>query len=267
MNRGAFTGAMRKMRGKFEQAHDGLLFLDEIGDMSFPLQAKFLHALQDGEFTPLGSEKSLRSNAWVISATNNDLKLAIKEQKFRSDLYYRINESAIHIEPLRSRPEDIPHLIKYYGEQYALQFHKKWPGAISENAIDQLCEYAWPGNLRELQNVLRRLIIINQSTEPIESMINSTDSRAVTNAACSAGHYRQVLKQFGLNGDKSNLKSLSLKKIRKKTSDLVEKQAISYVLEKTGWNRSKANKILGISYKTLLSKIQDLDLTPPYNLQ
>jgi len=264
---GAFTGAMRKMRGKFEQAHQGLLFLDEIGDMSFSLQAKLLHALQDGEFTPLGSEKSFQSNAWIISATNHDLMQDIKEQKFRSDLYYRINESTIQIAPLRDRPEDIPHLLEYYGEQYALEFKKTWPGAIREDTIQRLCAYSWPGNVRELQNVLRRLIILDDHSEIIESMLNNPNSSNIMTASKIARHSTQVLNQLGLNGEKPDLKSLSLKKIRKKAADAVEKQAIYYVLEKTGWNRSKANKILRISYKTLLSKIQEFDLNSPYNLQ
>jgi two-component system response regulator AtoC len=262
---GAFTGAVRKMRGKFEQAHKGLLFLDEIGDMSFPLQAKLLHALQDGEFTPLGSEKSFQSNTWVISATNHDLMQDLKEHKFRSDLYYRISESTIHIEPLRERPEDIPQLIDFYGEQYAVGFKKKWPGVISDDTIQQLCAYSWPGNVRELQNVLRRLIIIDDQIETIESMINNSHSANLTKASRSVCHSAHMLKQFGFNGEEPDLKSLSLKKIRKKASDAIEKQAICYVLDKTGWNRSRANKILGISYKTLLSKIQEFDLTPPYN--
>lgn len=260
---GAFTGAVRKMRGKFEQAHGGLLFLDEIGDMSFSLQAKLLHALQDGEFTPLGSEKSFQSNAWTISATNRDLMHDISEHKFRSDLYYRISESTIHIEPLRNRPEDILALIDCYGKQYALQFDKKWPGVISADLIKQLCEYNWPGNVRELQNALRRLIIFEENIETIESILDTNNSKNFTKTSNYAEHPINSLRQFCLNGEEPDLKSLSLKKIRKKVSDSVERQAISYVLEKTGWNRSRANKILGISYKTLLDKIREFNLTPP----
>jgi two-component system response regulator AtoC len=268
---GAFTGAVRKMRGKFEQAHKGMLFLDEIGDMSFPLQAKFLHALQDGEYTPLGSENSMRSNAWVVSATNHDLKQDIEKQSFRTDLYYRINESTIRIEPLRNRPEDIPDLIEYYGKIYALQFDKKRPPVLNKEIINRLCAYTWPGNVRELQNVLRRLIIFDNSEEIMESLITSNGSSLITsngskdmvNPPNKGGHPNTIMNQLGLNVEESELNSFSLKKIGKKASDIVEKQAISYVLDKTGWNRSKANKILGVSYKTLLTKIQDLNLSPP----
>ena len=263
---GAFTGAARKMRGKFEQAHQGLLFLDEIGDMSFSLQAKLLHALQDGEFTPLGSEKSLQSNAWIISATNHDLMQDITEQKFRSDLYYRISEATIHIEPLRNRPQDIPQLIDFFGRQYALQFDKKWPDAISKGAIEQLYQYSWPGNVRELQNALRRLIVLDENIETIESIFDTVKSKNNADTSDLIGYSTNPLKHLGLNDEEPDIKSLCLKKIRKKASDSVEKQTISYVLEKTGWNRSRANKILGISYKTLLAKIDEFGLAPSSDL-
>ncbi|CAB1055630.1 Response regulator of zinc sigma-54-dependent two-component system [Olavius sp. associated proteobacterium Delta 1] len=259
---GAFTGAVRKMRGKFEQAHGGLLFLDEIGDMPFPLQAKLLHALQDGEFTPLGSENTFRSNVWIIAATNHDLKQDLKEEKFRADLYYRINETILQIEPLRNRPEDIPYLIKYYGEKYALEFGRKQSAALRNGMIDRLCKYHWPGNVRELQNVLRRIIILNEDEDILDSMIASNNSETVAKASFRSEPLPDLVNLLGFNGEEPKLKSLSLKEIGKRTSDFVEKQVISYVLAKTGWNRSRANKILGISYKTLLAKIHDLELTP-----
>lgn len=264
---GAFTGAVRKMRGKFEQANGGLLFLDEIGDMPFALQAKLLHALQDGEFTPLGSENTFHSNVWIIAATNHDLKKDVKDENFRADLYYRINETTIFIEPLRNRPEDIPFLIKYYGEMYARQFSKKQPGTISSEIIDRLCRYSWPGNVRELQNVLRRIIVLNEGEEAFESMLGGNgNGNHIGHSAVRGGPEPHWINFLGLNGEEPNLKTLSLKEIGKKTSDFVERQVISYVLDRTGWNRSRANKILGISYKTLLSKIQDLELKPEHPL-
>ena len=259
---GAFTGAVRKMRGKFEQANGGVLFLDEIGDMSFPLQAKLLHALQDGEFTPLGAEYSFTSNVWIIAATNHDLKHDIKKEIFRADLYYRISEATINIEPLRNRPDDIPQLINYYGKKYALEFNNKQQNTISKKTILRLCDYPWPGNVRELQNVLRRLILLNEGEEIIESMMRQNHLKNRNKAALQIDQRPSLFNFLDFNGDEPNLASLSLKKIGKKTSDFVEKQVISYVLDKTGWNRSKANKILGISYKTLLAKIQDLELAP-----
>ena len=259
---GAFTGAVRKMRGKFEQANGGLLFLDEIGDMPFSLQAKLLHALQDGEFTPLGSENSFRSNVWIVAATNHDLEQDLKEQKFRSDLYYRINETTIRIEPLRNRPEDIPFLIKYYGERYALEFGKAYPAAMGNGMFDRLRKYQWPGNVRELQNVLRRIIILNEGEDILDSMIANIKSKPAADDPFRSEPVPDLMKLIGLDGGEPQLESLSLKPICKRTSDFVERQVISYVLEKTGWNRSRANKILGISYKTLLAKITEFELTP-----
>jgi len=260
---GAFTGAIRKMRGKFEQANGGLLFLDEIGDMPLALQAKLLHALQDGEFTPLGSENTFKSNVWIIAATNHDLKQDIEEGKFRADLYYRINETSVQIDPLRNRPEDIPYLIRYYGEKYMLEFDRKQPSALRNGMIDRLCKYQWPGNVRELQNVLRRVIILNESEDVLDSMMVNNNSEIVAKTPFRSEPGPDLINLLGLNGEEPKLNSLSLKEIGKRTSDFVERQAISYVLDKTGWNRSRANKILGISYKTLLAKISDLELTPP----
>ncbi len=157
---GAFTGAERRRRGKFEQAHGGVLFLDEIGDMSLPLQSKLLHVLQGGDFTPLGSEKAVKTSAWVIAATNHDLEKDLVAGKFREDLYYRLSAIKIHIEPLRNRPDDIPLLIHYYIEQYKAQFAGKALRIPSAAVIQRLCAYRWPGNVRELQNVLKRIMIL-----------------------------------------------------------------------------------------------------------
>ncbi|CAB1084910.1 hypothetical protein D1AOALGA4SA_12414 [Olavius algarvensis Delta 1 endosymbiont] len=260
---GAFTGAHRKMRGKLEQAHGGLLFLDEIGDMPLGLQAKLLHALQDGEFTPLGSENSYKSNIWIIAATNHDLKQEIVEGKFRTDLYYRINQTTVRIEPLRHRPEDIPYLVKYYGDRYALEYGKQKPTAVKNGMIDRLCRYHWPGNVRELQNILRRLIILKENEEVLDSMIGDKRSEISALTSIRREPVPDLVNLLGLNGKEPDLNSLSLKEIGKRTSDFVDRQVISYVLDRTGWNRSRANKILGISYKTLLAKIQDLELSPP----
>ena len=136
-DQGAFTGAVRKMRGKFEQAKEGVLFLDEIGDMSLALQSKLLHALQDGEFFPLGSERSVKSNAWVITATNRELEEDLKAGKFRTDLYYRICTVTIRIDPLRKRPEDIPPLISYYTQRYASELNRNQPTSLSNETIDK----------------------------------------------------------------------------------------------------------------------------------
>ena len=259
---GAFTGAERRRRGKFEQANGGVLFLDEIGDMTLPLQSKLLHVLQGGDFTPLGSEKIVKTDAWVIAATNHELEKDLVDNKFREDLYFRLSAIKIYIEPLRNRPEDIPELIRYYIEQYKSQFSGKPLAAPSPKTIERLCAHAWPGNVRELQNVLKRIMILGDSEENLSGFLSPSAIAVSAPAPASpeaptAGY--DVLDPQELK----DLSSLSLKKVRKKAMDRVEREVIAYVLDKTGWNRSKATKILKISYKTLLYKIKELGIKAP----
>ena len=262
---GAFTGAERRKRGKFEQAHGGVLFLDEIGDMSLRLQSKLLHVLQGGDFTPLGSEKPVITDTWVIAATNHELEIDMQNGDFREDLYYRLSTIKIHIEPLRNRPEDIPYLIEHYIKEYLNQFNGKKLEEPSPTIIDKLITYHWPGNVRELQNILKRIMILGEDEESLDDLLNATGKSDNAAAVAPAIAMPSVpIGLLGLDGENaSNLSSLSLKKVRKKALDRVEKEVITYVLEKTGWNRSKATKILNISYKTLLYKIKDLGIVPP----
>jgi transcriptional regulator with PAS, ATPase and Fis domain len=262
---GAFTGAERRKRGKFEQANGGLLFLDEIGDMSLPLQSKLLHVLQGGDFSPLGSEKSVKMGAWVIAATNHELETEMVNGEFREDLYYRLSTIKIHIEPLRKRPDDIPHLIDYYVKAYTTQFDGKQLLTPSQKVIEKLTAYHWPGNVRELQNVLKRLMILGNGEDSLDDMLMGPPGRPLaTDSPSPAEQPPSPMDFLGFNINKPpDLSSLSLKKIKKKAMDHVEKEVIAYVLEKTGWNRSKATKILNISYKTLLYKIKDLGIEPP----
>jgi len=166
--RGAFTGAEQKKRGKFELANGGVLFLDEIGDMPLLLQSKLLHVLQSGEFAPLGSEKEFKTDTWLIAATNHDLEDEIKKQKFREDLYYRLNIIKIYIPPLRERIEDIPHLINYYSQLYTSQFNNRSILQPSSHVLQKLSEYYWPGNIRELQNVLKRVLVLGNWDDIID---------------------------------------------------------------------------------------------------
>ena len=262
---GAFTGAERRKRGKFEQASGGLLFLDEIGDMSLPLQAKLLHVLQGGDFSPLGSEKNVKMGAWIITATNRELEGDMATGKFREDLYYRLSTIKIHIEPLRNRPEDIPPLIDHYVKTYTAQFDGKQLLTPSQKTIEKLTAYHWPGNVRELQNILKRFMILGSSEDSLDDMLIGSETLPQTaGTPASAGQFlsHADLLVFDVN-DPPDLSTLSLKKIKKKAIVRVEKEIISYVLERTGWNRSKATKILNISYKTLLYKIKNLGIEPP----
>ena len=266
---GAFTGADRRKRGKFEQASGGLLFLDEIGDMSLPLQAKLLHVLQGGDFSPLGSEKTVKMGAWVIAATNHELESDMANGEFREDLYYRLSTIKIHIAPLRSRPEDIPYLIEHYVKTYTDQFEGKELLMPSAKTIEKLATYHWPGNIRELQNVLKRLMILGNGEDNLDDMLMGNLNRPRAAALPgAAGEPATPMDILGFDSSSPpDLASLSLKKIKKKAMDRVEKEVIAYVLDKTGWNRSKATKILKISYKTLLYKIKDLDIEPPDDSQ
>jgi two-component system response regulator AtoC len=263
--RGAFTGADRKKRGKFELAHQGVLFLDEIGDMSLPLQSKLLHVLQSGEFAPLGSEREVKSDAWVIAATNQKLEKKVEKGLFREDLYYRLNIIKIYIPPLRNRPEDIPLLMDHFIKKYNSQFDKKDLLKPSSDDMEKLTLYNWPGNVRELQNVLKSCMVMGNWKEILDDLsiknrptFPSTSDKPAVNGSEIFGTL------FDLKGDYSPDDAyFSLKKIKKKALERIEKEVISFVLDKTGWNRSKASSILKISYKTMLYKISDLNIKPP----
>lgn len=265
---GAFTGAERKKKGKFELAHKGVLFLDEIGDMSLPLQAKLLHVLQSGEFAPLGSEKDIKSDTWVIAATNHDLAEKISEKTFRADLYYRLNIIKISIPPLRERPEDILELINFYSGEYISQFKNKNIQRLDSKTIDILLSYHWPGNVRQLQNILKRALILGGGRDVLEELRLSAEEFTETKRIDSANSIQKapqtIYTPIDFENEYSNdLTSFSLKEIRKKALDKIEHDSILFILNKTNWNRSKAAKILQVSYKTLLYKISELNIEPP----
>jgi two-component system, NtrC family, response regulator AtoC len=264
--RGAFTGAEQKRRGKFQIAHGGVLFLDEIGDMSLVLQAKLLHVLQSGEFAPLGSEKDFKTDTWVIAATNHDLKQEISEGKFREDLYYRLNIIKIQLNPLRERPEDIEPLIDYYLEEYASQLGNINIVRPNRAIIEKLKLYHWPGNVRELQNVLKRMLVLGECDKIVDELFAGSGKKAAP-AVTSNRHDPQseaIQSILDLGGKElAENNSFSLKDAKKRAVDKVEKEIISYVLRKTDWNRSKASRILKVSYKTLLNKITELNIDPP----
>jgi len=260
--RGAFTGAVGKKRGKFDLAHQGVIFLDEIGDMSLSLQSKLLHVLQGGEFSPLGSEKEVRSDAWVITATNQELEKKVKEGLFREDLYYRLSTVKIYIPPLRNRPEDIPLLIDYFIEKYASQFDRNRISRPDSDAMEKLIVYNWPGNVRELQSLLKRCIVVGNWEEVVDELsirdkpnVNSRSGQKGLDKALNVDTLLELIKT-----NSPGHTSFSLKKIRKEAMDIIDKEVISHVLNQTGWNRSKASKILRISYKTLFNKINGLDI-------
>ena len=261
--KGAFTGADQKKKGKFELAHAGVLLLDEIGDMPMLLQSKLLHVLQDGEFSPLGSEKNLKTDTWILSATNHNLEQDVKNKKFREDLYYRLNIIKVYIPPLRERPEDIFPLLDYYTDIYKQRFKSKQ--ILTSAHIEKFKEYHWPGNVRELQNVLKRILVLGDCDTVIDELKYNRESSytpSLEQSEAGASLLKKELAAMELDNPEK-LETFSLKKIRKKALDKIEKEVISSILEQSAWNRSKATKVLKISYKTLLSKIKELEIVPP----
>ena len=262
--RGAFTGAQKKMRGKFEQADSGVLFLDEIGDMPLALQSKLLHALQDGDFTPLGSEKLISTDVWVIAATNHNLKDDIENGKFRTDLYHRLNEIKIYIEPLRYRPEDIPLLIDYFTKKYHSRLNGKPLRILSKGILEKLINYHWPGNVRELQNILKRIIVLGDGEGSIDEILKERGGETSTIPVETIVNRISIPTHLLDIDDEKQLDrvSMSLKKIKRETRNRVDKEMISYALRKTHWNRVKAAKMLNVSYKFLYNKIDELNIRP-----
>jgi transcriptional regulator with GAF, ATPase, and Fis domain len=262
--KGAFTGAQKKMRGKFEQADSGVLFLDEIGDMPLPLQSKLLHALQDGDFTPLGSEKLVSADVWLIAATNHNLEDDIKTGKLRSDLYHRLNEIEIYIEPLRNRPEDIPFLIDYFTEKYRAQLNKKPLRTLRKSTAEKLIKYHWPGNVRELQNEIKRIIVLGENFDRMDKMHTERMDLPLSAPIETLVNRVSIPTELLCLDQKTSIDHafLPLKQIKKETRDRIDREVISYVLKKTHWNRGRAAKILDVSYKMLHSKIDELDIKP-----
>jgi len=159
--KGAFTGAVVQRTGRLELANNGTLFLDEIGDIPLELQPKLLRVLQEREFERLGSTRTLSTNLRLIAATNRDLGDMVEEQKFRSDLFFRLNVFPVKVPALRERPEDIPLLVRHFAEEFSRRMNKTIE-TISSGMMDALCQYHWPGNIRELQNVIERAVILSR---------------------------------------------------------------------------------------------------------
>jgi len=240
--RGAFTGAHKLKIGKFEAAHHGTIFLDEIGDLHSSLQAKLLHVLQDGDFSRVGGKSTLKIDVRVLAATNQDLERAVAEGRFREDLYYRLNVIQIAVPPLRERTEEIPVLVDYFVQRYAKIFRREG-FSIPSAVMERLTQQRYPGNVRELENLIKRMIVLR---DPLLARTPRSHASVVPTA----------------NGPSKAPPSpdISLKDISRKASLAAEREVISSVLEKTGWNRVRAAKALKISYRALLYKIKRVGL-------
>jgi len=198
--RGAFTGAIAQRIGRFELANRGTVFLDEIGEIPLELQPKLLRVLQEREFERLGSSRTLTTDARLIAATNRDLASMVEEQKFRSDLFYRLNVFPVRVPPLRERPEDIPLLVRHFTEQCARRMNKKIE-TISTETLKQMRQYHWPGNIRELQNFIERSVILtlgNVLHPPLASLKSAAEADslgAITLEDAERDHIRKILDQ------------------------------------------------------------------------
>jgi len=233
--KGAFTDAKREKRGSFEMAHQGTLFLDEVGEMSLTAQVKLLRVLQEGEVKRLGSERAFTVDVRIIAATIQDLSRAAAEGKFREDLFYRLNVLPVHLPPLRERKEDIPLLVEHFIHKYNEQ-HRLNTEGVAEDVLARLLEYSWPGNVRELENAIERAMILAQGKK-IEADCLPSEVLGT----------RPSWKK-DLWGDEFSIK---------KASRIMEEELIRKALKKTGGNRSHAVKILEISHPALLSKIKE----------
>lgn len=239
--KGAFTGAFTSKPGLIAMANRGTLFLDEIGELSLALQSKLLQVLQDGKFCRIGAQEDTRSEARVICATNRDLKQEIEAGNFREDLFYRINVVNITMPSLRERGADIPELVEYFRAHFNMVYNRKAP-ALSASLMRLLQAYHWPGNIRQLENLIKRYVILgteacitNDLTEPLPS------------------NFEVEIPEDG---------PVPLKKMTQQAVRRLEKQIILKVLQAQHWNRRRAAEVLKISYRALLYKIRDAGLSP-----
>ncbi|MBD3170072.1 MAG: response regulator [candidate division Zixibacteria bacterium] len=245
--KGAFTGAHKTKPGRFETANKGTMFLDEIGDMPLELQSKLLQVMEQREFVRVGGIQNIKVDVRIVCATNQDLEGLINKGEFRQDLFYRMNEVTINIPPLRGRREDIPLLVEHFVVKYNEHYKKEFPG-LSTDGMRKLMEYEWPGNVRQLENLIKQIVVRND-----ESIIdNSLTSTATAES-------RAELPPMPLNDD--GQRDYSLKKRVSQVIEQEEKTLIREVLNKTNWNRRKAAEILDISYRSLLYKIKDYAIT------
>ena len=253
--KGAFTGAATQRIGRFEQCNGGTLFLDEIGEMPLAVQSKLLRVLQEGEFSRVGGNATIRSNVRIVAATNRNLEQSIAKKEFREDLYYRLNVVGIHLPPLRARTEDIPLLAEYFLSRIATQQHRPLL-QLSSDAIKVMESYPWPGNVRELQNTLQRAVVLATSdvilpkdlplgqvggVEAGDSPVASVSALTVEEAA---GALFDAFAREG--GDRELL-------------PWVEEEFTRRAMELTGSNQVKASKLLGITRATLRKRLERLN--------
>jgi two-component system response regulator AtoC len=234
--KGAFTGAIRQQLGKFELASGGTLFLDEIGDLRYDLQAKLLRAIQEGEIERVGGTHPIRTDIRLISATNVDLEKAVKDGRFREDLFYRLNVIPIRMPALRDRIEDLPELAQFFLRRYNTKFRKNIHG-IADSTLEILQSYWWPGNIRELENLIERLVAVSD-----KDWITDEDLP-----------YELHMAQLDAQGP-------TAENLLERAVSTFERNFIIRALEKAGWNVTGTARALGIPLSTLKFKMDRLDI-------
>jgi two-component system response regulator AtoC len=251
--RGAFTGAFRQKPGQFEYANRGTICLDEIGELPRELQAKLLHVMQDLRFSRLGGREQIQADARVVATTNRDLEAAISQGEFREDLYYRLNVVEVVVPPLRERREAIPHLVDLFLKRFNGEYGRQV--RLSAETLRLLTEHTWPGNIRELENAVRRLVVVGN-----ERHLQDTVGRN-GNGIGTAPH-RLAPATAPQKEQAGGLEELGLKGIARRAARDAERAALLEVLERVRWNRMEAARVLKVSYKTLLSKLAECGIPP-----
>src|SRR5580692_2340940 len=244
--KGAFTGAMSTKLGRVEQSHNGTLFLDEVGSLDLAVQSKLLQVLQDGTFVRVGGHEPRSIATRLVSASNSDLRNQVEDGTFRLDFLFRINAVTINLPPLRQRIADLPILIDYFIEHYAKAFHTT-PELLSKSAVRLMQNYHWPGNIRQLENLIRSYVLIGSEEALVAEMMPETSRES------------GITTEIDLN------EPVSLKRITKQATRDLERQIILKVLQANSWNRQKTAKWLQISYRSLLYKLSEAGMpeVPP----
>ena len=248
--KGAFTGAYDRKIGKFEVASGGTIFLDEIGEMSPGLQAKLLQVLQESRFTRLGGNKDVEVDLRVVCATHRPLLDMVARNDFREDLYFRLNVVNIHIPPLRERREEIEALVARFMGRYAERYRKP-AQTLSQSVLAAFGDYDFPGNVRELENMVKRIIVLGGEDSVLIELAEKKTSRHDSGAG-----FKALLEEV-----EATAGEVPLREVSRRASMEVEREAIDLALCMTDWNRKNAAAMLGVSYKTLLHKIRECDLT------
>ena len=251
--KGAFTGAIYQHIGKFEKSNGGTLFLDEIGDMNLALQAKLLRVLQTGEYERVGGKSLLKTDVRIIAATNKNLDEEVKNARFRQDLYYRLNVITIHLPPLREKKEDIPLLIDFFIRKFSKKY-KKEISNLEQNALKKLINYNFPGNIRELENIINRAVVMSSSDILTENDINLSPVLQISKEAVKKDFSELIEKVF------DKIIEFPFEN-REEIFNIIEKTLIIKALDKENGNQVRASNLLGISRNTLRNRIDRYGLT------